>query len=144
MRAMGAHGRLAEERGAGRLRDGWDTDADGGVTMAKGIPWTAREDAILRELIPKHGPSWAGWRKELPNRTPDAIAARRKTLGLKGPRGRYGGTRKQSMKPRAEWTEQQRCAMLFHATAMAKDSGHTFAECIAELARLQREHCKQR
>ena len=85
----------------------------------------------------------------LPDRAYTAICTRRKHLGIQFSRGGMrSGQRKQHQQPmkpappRTPWTEQQRCAMLFHATAMAKDSGHTFAECIAELARLQREHAK--
>jgi hypothetical protein len=42
------------------------------------------------------------------------------------------------------WTDEQRRALLFHATAMTKDAGHGIDECMDELARLQREHCKRR
>ncbi len=113
-------------------------------------PWTAREDAILREHAAK-GPGWMVESGLLPDRAYAAICTRRKHLGIQFSRGgaQAGRQRRQQRptrpaRPRTPWTEQQRCAMLFHATAMAKDSGHTFAECIEELARLQREHSKQR
>ena len=111
--------------------------------------WSKAEDAILRKYAAQ-GPNWIIERGLLPGRKYAAICARRQKLGIQFSRGGMrSGQRKQHqqpmkpVKPNKPWTEQQRCAMLFHATAMAKDSGHTFAECIAELARLQREHVKR-
>jgi hypothetical protein len=110
-------------------------------------PWTAQEDAILREHAAK-GPGYIWDHNLLPGRGYTAICSRRQKLGIQFEPGttviRRSSKPRKPVKPVKPWTEQQRCAMLFHATAMAKDSGHTFAECITELARLQREHRKQR
>jgi hypothetical protein len=107
--------------------------------------WSKAEDAILRKYAAK-GPNLIIERGLLPGRKYAAICARRQKLGIQFSRGGMrSGQQKQPRKPARPakpWTVEQRCAMLFHATAMAKDSGHTFAECITELARLQREHAK--
>ena len=75
---------------------------------------------------------------------------RRKHMGIQFSRGgaQAGRQRRQRptkpTRPRKPWTEEQRSALLFHATAMCNDSGHTFRECMVEIARLQSEHRKQR
>lgn len=88
--------------------------------------WTAREDQLIAENIERTA-SWGGWRKLLPGRTRGAIEMRL----VKVRRGEA------SEKP---WTDAQRRSLLGHAAAMARDSGHTVAECAAELERLRRAH----
>lgn len=106
-------------------------------------PWTAAEDAILREHAAK-GPGYIWDHNLLPGRAYTAICSRRQKLGIQFEVGTTVIRRpSKPAKPRKPWTDDQRFSMLAHATAMAKDSGHTFAECIAELARLQREHAKR-
>ena len=111
--------------------------------------WSKAEDAILRKYA-AHGPNWIIERGLLPGRKYAAICARRQKLGIQFSRGGMrSGQRKQHqqptkpVKPNKPWTEQQRSALLFHATAMCNDSGHTFRECMYEIARLQREHAKR-
>ena len=108
--------------------------------------WSKAEDAILRKYAAQ-GPNWIIKRGLLPGRKYAAICSRRQKLGIQFSRGGMrSGQRKQHQQPTKSvkpWTEEQRRALLFHATAMAKDSGHTFAECMYEIARLQREHAKR-
>lgn len=108
--------------------------------------WSKAEDAILRKYAAK-GPNWIIERGLLPGRKYAAICARRQKLGIQFSRGGMrSGQQKQPrkpMRPAKPWTEQQRSALLFHATAMCNDSGHTFRECMFEIARLQREHAKR-
>ena len=107
--------------------------------------WTAQEDAILRKHAAK-GPGYIWDHNLLPGRGYTAICSRRQKLGIQFEPGttvvrrRDSKPRTKTVRPRTPWTDEQRCSMLVHATAMAEDSGHTFSECIVELARLQREH----
>jgi len=107
--------------------------------------WSKAEDAILRKYAAQ-GPNWIIERGLLPGRKYAAICSRRQKLGIQFEPGttviRRSSKTHKPTKPRTPWTDEQRFSMLAHATAMAKDSGHTFAECIAELARLQREHAR--
>ena len=107
--------------------------------------WSKAEDAILRKYAAK-GPNWIIERGLLPGRKYAAICARRQKLGIQFSRGgmRSGQQRqpRKPARPAKPWTEEQRSALLFHATAMTKDSGHSFRECMYEIARLQREHAK--
>ena len=107
-------------------------------------PWTAREDALLREHAAK-GPGWMVESGLLPGRRYASICARRKHLGIQFSRGgAQTGQRKRQRptSPATPWTDEQRGALLCHATAMCNDSGHTFRECMLEIARLQREHAE--
>lgn len=100
--------------------------------MGRGRPWTDAEDEILRENIDPHGPWWDGWARLLPGRTPNAISARRKKLGIAGPRSNASGP--------APWTDEQRIGLVEHARAVTKLTGHSLGECAVELARMVREH----
>ncbi|WP_251159362.1 hypothetical protein [Caniella muris] len=54
-------------------------------------PWSAEEDARLKEHYPAHGSVWVGWRRILPGRGASAIEARSRELAVpRGPRaGRW-------------------------------------------------------
>ena len=93
--------------------------------------WTPAEDETLLALMDEHGACWDGWARALPTRTRGAIYTRWRELVRRADE-------------RRPWTEQQRRAMLFHATAMVRDAGHGIDECMDEIARLQRAHCKHR
>lgn len=60
---------------------------------ASGGRWTERERWRLATLLPRHGREWDGWAEALPGRTPDAIEAMARKMGLRpkprGARGRW-------------------------------------------------------
>lgn len=117
-----------------------------------GRPWTKTEDELLRQNLPKHGPSWEGWSRVLPGRTKAAIMARKKKLKIAGPRagGSYGKARKagddaQAPSPASvPWTDEQRIELVGCAQATAKLCGHSLGECAVELARIVKEYRKQK
>ena len=115
-------------------------------------PWTKAEDELLRQNLPKHGPSWEGWSRVLPGRTKSAIMARKKKLKVTGPRagGSYGKARKagddaEAASPASSpWTDSQRIDLVEHAMAVTRLTGHSLGECAVELARIVKEYRKQK
>lgn len=129
-----------------------------------GRPWTAAEDAAIREHGRRRGPNWPGWADLLPDRSPAAIRNRKSTLGLT--RGRAAGSADideaggpgtgaghvpapsdiDEARPRAAapWDEGQRLALVEAAVAVTAATGHTLGECAVELARLVREQRGER
>lgn len=49
----------------------------------RGSDWTTRDEQLIERHYPEHGPSWDGWEKLLPNRTPNAISNRAYRLGVR-------------------------------------------------------------
>ena len=123
--------------------------------MARGRPWTVTEDAIIRENA-MFGPSWNGFELLLPGRTPNAIAARRKALGVQFERGIAKGTarlrRPQKAAPRptlqrrgtveyeTSWTQGEVEALVRTVRYMVDATGHSPAECFVELSHLVRAY----
>lgn len=106
-----------------------------------GRAWTKAEDDVLRRHMPTHGPSWDGWARLLPGRTGTAIMARKKKLGVAGPRSkaRDGGRPEP-----ASWTDEERVKLVEYALVVTKLTGHTLGECAVELARIVKAYKQQK
>jgi hypothetical protein len=44
--------------------------------------WSKEEDNAVRTFYPRHGTMWVGWAEVLPGRTPTAVGARARRLGV--------------------------------------------------------------
>lgn len=111
--------------------------------------WTDEETAVLMKNR-QFGPTWDGWARLLPGRTPTQIMSKRKQLGItfavgeKGAQEHRGWTAPQPREPKkarrkaTPWTDAQRVAAVRHCKEMVDESGHTLAECLREVARLVR------
>lgn len=109
-----------------------------------GKRWTQREDDLLREHLPKHGPGWKGWRDLLPDRTTGAIMARKTSLGIEGPRSKSAQRKPAARRSPASgrWTDGQRLVLVACAREMVDLTGHPLSECTRELKRLTEEYRK--
>lgn len=92
--------------------------------------WTPEEDAIVREAGAKYGKEWSGWAEALPNRSVNAIAQRKITLGVVSERSHRPN-------PRCKWTNKQRVALVKCVQMMKETTGHTADECLRQIRWLQ-------
>lgn len=65
-------------------------------------PWSAEEDARLKDHFPAHGNVWVGWRRVLPGRSARSIEERSRELGIT----RMSGNR--------HWTDQELEILVTH------------------------------
>lgn len=87
--------------------------------------WTERERWRLATLWPQHGRDWDGWAEALPGRTPDAIEAMARKMGLR-PRPRTGA-----------WTRSEDAVILRDLMRMAQETGRTPGSIVARLVHLK-------
>lgn len=118
-----------------RVLRGWATSedprrgegcrADEPPTEASGGRWTERERWRLATLWPRHGRDWEGWAEALPGRTPDAIEAMARKMGLR------------SKPRRGAWTRAEETVLLRGLMGMARETGRTPGAIVARLGHLR-------
>ena len=110
--------------------------------MARGREWTRAEDQMIADNYANHGPSWPGWAEMMPDRGTVAIRNRAARLGVRAPVAPSAapvapdkdGT--PAARRALPWEDRQRRALV-RLFAVAQDAtGHSAADCSAELARL--------
>nr|DAI67856.1 MAG TPA: Myb-like DNA-binding domain [Caudoviricetes sp.] len=87
--------------------------------------WTERERWRLATLWPRHGRDWEGWAEALPGRTPDAIEAMARKMGLR-PKPRRGA-----------WTRAEETVLLRGLMDMARETGRTPGAIVTRLGHLR-------
>lgn len=87
--------------------------------------WTERERWRLATLWPRHGRDWDGWAEALPGRTPDAIEAMARKMGLR-PKPRRGA-----------WTRAEETVLLRGLMDMARKTGRTPGAIVTRLGHLR-------
>lgn len=87
--------------------------------------WTERERWRLATLWPRHGRGWEGWAEALPGRTPDAIEAMARKMGLR-PKPRRGA-----------WTRAEETVLLCGLMDMARETGRTPGAIVTRLGHLR-------
>lgn len=92
---------------------------------ASGGRWTERERWRLATLWPRHGREWDGWAEALPGRTPDAIEAMARKMGLR-PKPRRGA-----------WTRAEETVLLRGLMDMARETGRTPGAIVTRLGHLR-------
>lgn len=97
----------------------------------KGALWKDREDEVVREHYPVHGPLWFGWAVLLPGRFARAIIARADRLGLMAPVPIL-----QRASEGSGWTSSEREALLRAVETVATVLGRDAGECVEEAHRL--------
>lgn len=114
--------------------------------MGRGREWTRAEDQMIADNYAHHGPSWPGWAEMMPDRGTVAIRNRAARLGVRSPvvvggsrtttaAAADGGGTAAARQP-LPWEDRQRRALV-RLFAVAQDAtGHSAADCSAELARL--------
>ena len=92
---------------------------------ASGGRLTERERWRLATLWPRYGRDWDGWAEALPGRTPDAIEAMARKMGLR-PKPRRGA-----------WTRAEETVLLRGLMGMARETGRTPGAIVARLGHLR-------
>lgn len=108
--------------------------------MSSGRAWTQAEDLMIVGNYANHGPSWPGWAEMMPDRGTTAIRNRAARLGVRAPV--ESPTPPPAARTARPWGDRQRKALV-RLFAVAQDAtGHSAADCSAELARLLEQHGK--